>query len=85
VIAQPLAHQPPGQFDSDDPLPEAQYLGVVGEHGAFDGEAVVCGDRTYSRHLVGADGDAESGAADQECTIGLPPATMRAAATATWG
>src|SRR6187200_278392 len=54
-VSEPLPDQAPGQFDTDDPLAEAQHLGVVGQDRPFDGEAVVRGDRPDPGHLVGAD------------------------------
>ena len=58
------------QLDADDPLAEAQHLRVVGQHRAFDREAVVGGDCADTGHLVCADGHAEAGAADQQCPVG---------------
>src|SRR5690606_5833636 len=70
-VAEPLPGQPAGQLDPDHPLPEAEHLGVVAEHRTLHRERVVRGHGADPGHLVGADRDAEPGAADQQRTVGL--------------
>ena len=69
--------QPARQLDADDALAEAQHLGVVRQHRAFDGEAVVGGHGADPGHLVGADGHAETGAADQQRAVGVTVGDQR--------
>ena len=84
-VAEPFAGQPTGQLDADHALPEAQHLRVVAQDRPLHREAVVGGDGADAGHLVGADRDAQSGAADQQRSVGLAVGDQRAAATATCG
>ena len=71
AVAQPFADELLGQFQADDALAHGQHLGVVGQHGAFHGVAVVRGDGSDAGDFVGRDGHAQSGAADQQGPVGL--------------
>jgi hypothetical protein len=68
-ISHPLPDQSSRKLDADDALPETQDLGVVGEHGALDAEAVVGGDGADAGDFVGGDSDAEAGAADENGAV----------------
>ena len=59
------------ELEAHDPLPEGEHLGVVGEDSALNGEVVVGGDGPRPLDLVGRDGHAETGAADQQRSVGL--------------
>lgn len=59
------------EFEANDPLAEAQDLGIVGQDAAFDAIRVVGGDGANSLDFVGGDGDTQTGAADQKSAIGL--------------
>lgn len=68
-IPQPLLRQPSSQLQPNNPLAETEHLGVVAQHGALDGEAVVRRHGPYALDLVRRDGDAEARAADQERAV----------------
>src|SRR5674476_1262158 len=70
-VAKPLPREPAGELDADDALAHAEDLGVVGKDRALDRERVVGSHRTDSLYLVGADGNAEPRAADQDRAVGL--------------
>lgn len=65
------------EFEANDPLAEAQDLGVVGQDAALDAIGVVGGDSANALDFVGGDGDAQASAADQESAIGLEMAEAR--------
>lgn len=70
-IAEPFLGQTAGKLDSDNPLTHAEDLGVVAQHCAFDGEAVVSSDGADPVDLVCGDGNAQTRATDQQRTITL--------------
>src|SRR5699024_10459347 len=43
AIGEPFPGQPPCQLQADHPLPEGEHLGVIAQHQAFHGVAVVSG------------------------------------------
>lgn len=59
-VAEPLLGQSAGQLQANDARTETQHLGVVGENGALDAEAVVCCHGADGGDFVGGDGDAEA-------------------------
>lgn len=71
AVGNPFGSQLLSQLNTNDPLTEAEDLGVVAQDGPLDGERVVGSDGTDSRHLVGRDGDAQTGTADEETTVRL--------------
>lgn len=71
AISHPLASELLGELDADNPLAETEDLGVVAEDGAFDRERVVGGHGTDPGNLVGGNGHAETGSADEETTVGF--------------
>jgi len=71
LVIQPLNRQLPRQLVADDLLPHAQDLSVVAQDASLDRIAVVCGDGSDARDLVGRDGDSETRAADQDAALGL--------------
>lgn len=58
-------------LETNDTLTHAQNLSVVAEYGALDAEGVVCSDGADTLDLVGADGDSETSAADEQSTVYL--------------
>ena len=70
-VAHPLPRQPARDLEPDHPLAHAEHLGVVAQHRALDGEAVVRRDRADPRDLVRADRHAQAGPAHEQCAIGL--------------
>ena len=71
AVREPVGGELLGQLDADDALAEAEHLGVVGQDGALDGERVVGRHGADARHLVGGDGDAQAGAADEKGPVSL--------------
>ncbi|KAL7774120.1 hypothetical protein CFE70_005030 [Pyrenophora teres f. teres 0-1] len=70
-IPQPLPDEPPGQLDAHDALAHTQHLGIITQHGALDGEAVVRRDGADAGDLVCGNGDPEACSADEEGAVGL--------------
>lgn len=71
AVVEPVGGQLLGQLNADDTLAHAEDLGVVAEDGALHGEGVVGSHGADAGHLVGGDGDAETGTADEETTVSL--------------
>ena len=77
----PAPARPPGGH----PRPHGQHLGVVGLAGPLGRVGVVGGGRPHPGDLVGGDGHAQPGAADQQGPVVLAAATASATSAATSG
>ena len=71
AVLEPVDSQLLGELDADDALAHAEDLGVVGQDGALDGEGVVGCHGADAGNLVGGDGDAQAGSADEEAAVSL--------------
>lgn len=71
LVGHPLVGEALGQLKADNALAEAENLGIVAEDGALNGEGVVGSHSTDAAHLVGGNGDSQTGAADEESTVSL--------------
>lgn len=59
-------HNPLGQHGPGDARPQGQHIGVVVPAGELGGEHVTAQGAADAVHLVGRDGDADSGSADND-------------------
>lgn len=71
AVVEPVTGELLGELNTDDTLTHAQDLGVVAQDGALNGERVVSSDGTDAGHLVGGDGNTQTGAADEQTTVSL--------------
>src|SRR5215218_1943331 len=70
---QPVVEDLLGRLGGDHPGPHGQDLGVAGLAGPFGRVGVVGGDGPDPGDLVGGDGHAQAGAADQQGAVVLAP------------
>lgn len=73
----PLVDQLLRQLESNDALAETQHLGIVGQDTPFDTVRIMRRHGSDPLNFVGRNGDAETGAADEEGSIGLTKRTER--------
>lgn len=71
LVAEPVTGQLPCKLNTNDSLAKAEHLRVVALDAPLDAKGIVRRHRPDALDLVGGDGDAQAGAADEEGPVGL--------------